>query len=62
MLPSRAGYCQELQLERLFAGPEAAAPPAGGAGGKGGGGVLSFKGWTLDMVQVLQGGWLRAAA
>lgn len=56
-LPSiRAGYCQELLLERLFAGPEAAAAaPASssGAGSKGGGGgVLSLQGWTLDMLQV----------
>lgn len=50
------GHCLELSLDRLFAGPPA--PPAGGgpagaaAGGKGGGNVLSFRGWTLDMLQV----------
>ncbi|KAL4443831.1 hypothetical protein ABPG75_011568 [Micractinium tetrahymenae] len=75
------GYCWELSLDRLFAGPEAAlhaaasatqgsggsendvgnagsastsaggSQGAGKGGGRGGSGALSFRGWTLDMLQ-----------
>ena len=59
-------------MDRLFAGPEgAAAAAAGGAAAAAGGGsqcggapkVMSFRGWTLDMLQVTVGsaGWFFAA-
>ncbi len=53
----RGGHCWELTMDRLFAGSEgtaaAAAAAGGGGGGQGGAAkVLSFRGWTLDMLQV----------
>jgi hypothetical protein len=45
------GHCIELSAERLFGGSVAAAPAAPGDKGKGGGIVLSFRGWTLEMLQ-----------
>ena len=56
---SRSGNCLDLSLDRLFAGPEAAAAAADGAaagsGGRGAAGVVSLRGFTLEMLQVLLG-------